>query len=75
MTDYGWDSNDAKKVWCFGPEASGPNFLVDSSSGVAYLTEIKDSIVAGFEWVSKEGVLAEENLRGVRINLLDATIH
>jgi len=26
---YEWDINDAKKIWCFGPETSGPNLLVD----------------------------------------------
>lgn len=26
---YGWDINDAKKIWCFGPETTGPNLLVD----------------------------------------------
>jgi len=39
------------------------------------LSEIKDSVVAGFQWVAKEGVLTEENLRGVRFNLMDASIH
>ena len=26
---YEWNPNDAKKVWCFGPETTGPNLLVD----------------------------------------------
>lgn len=26
---YEWDVNDAKKIWCFGPDTSGPNLLVD----------------------------------------------
>ena len=26
---YEWDPNDAKKIWCFGPDTSGPNMLVD----------------------------------------------
>jgi translation elongation factor EF-G len=29
------------------------------------LNEIKDSVVAGFQWATKEGVLAEENMRGM----------
>jgi elongation factor 2 len=28
---HGWDINDAKKIWCFGPETSGPNLLVDQT--------------------------------------------
>jgi elongation factor 2 len=31
---YGWDVNDAKKIWCFGPETSGPNLLVDTTKAV-----------------------------------------
>merc|ERR1712071_601849 len=42
---------------------------------VQYLNEIKDSIVAGFQWASKEGVLCDENLRAVRFNIHDVTLH
>lgn len=43
----------------------GPNLMTDISKGVQYLNEIKDSCVAAFQWASKEGVLCEENMRGV----------
>jgi elongation factor 2 len=26
---FDWDKNDSHKVWCFGPEATGPNMFVD----------------------------------------------
>ena len=45
---YEWDINDAKKIWCFGPETSGPNILVDVTKAVQYLNEIKDSMEAAF---------------------------
>jgi len=32
----------------------GPNIVVDVTKGVQYLNEIKDSVVAGFQWASKE---------------------
>ena len=32
---YGFDITDARKIWCFGPETSGPNILVDVTKGVA----------------------------------------
>lgn len=38
--------------------------ILDCTKGVQYLNEIKDSVVAGFQWASKEGILAEENMRG-----------
>lgn len=55
---------EARKIWCFGPEGTGANILVDVTKGVQYLNEIKDSVVAGFQWATKEGVLCEENMRG-----------
>ena len=72
--EYGWDVTDARKIWCFGPETTGPNLLVDVTKGVQYLNEIKDSCVAGFQWATKEGICAEENMRGVRFNVLDVTV-
>lgn len=72
--EYGWDVTDARKIWCFGPDTTGPNLLVDVTKGVQYLNEIKDSCIAAFQWATKEGVCAEENLRGVRFNVLDVTV-
>ncbi|ODV62520.1 elongation factor 2 ASCRUDRAFT_69316 [Ascoidea rubescens DSM 1968] len=73
--DYGWDVTDARKIWCFGPEGNGPNTVVDQTKAVQYLHEIKDSVVAGFAWASKEGPVMDENMRAVRINILDVTLH
>ncbi|XP_033634028.1 elongation factor 2-like [Asterias rubens] len=72
---YEFDVNEARKIWCFGPEGTGPNLLMDCSKGVQYLNEIKDSMVAGFQWATKEGVLCDENVRGVRFNIYDVTLH
>merc|ERR1712150_288571 len=72
---YEWDVGEARKIWCFGPEGTGPNMVVDCTKGVQYLNEIKDSVVAGFQWASKEGVLCEENMRGVRYDIHDVTLH
>ena len=51
---YDYDATEARKIWCFGPEGTGPNIVVDTTKGVQYLNEIKDSVVAGFQWASKE---------------------
>ncbi|KAK7889646.1 hypothetical protein WMY93_025206 [Mugilogobius chulae] len=72
---YDWDVGEARKIWCFGPDGTGPNILVDVTKGVQYLNEIKDSVVAGFQWASKEGVLCEENMRGIRFDIHDVTLH
>ncbi|ONI12060.1 hypothetical protein PRUPE_4G141700 [Prunus persica] len=43
--------------------------------GVQYLNEIKDSVVAGFQWASKEGASAEENMRGICFEVCDVVLH
>ncbi|SCV70880.1 BQ2448_3642 [Microbotryum intermedium] len=73
--EYGWDVTDARKIWCFGPDGQGPNFLVDTTKAVQYLSEIKDSCVAAFQWASKEGPMAEEIMRSTRYNIMDVTLH
>jgi len=73
--EYGWDVTEARKIWCFGPEGSGPNLLVDTTKAVQYLLEIKDSCVAAFQWATKEGVCAEEPMRSTRFNMMDVTLH
>merc|ERR1712110_781115 len=72
---YEWDPNDTRKIWCFGPDVTGPNVVMDVSKGVQYLNEIQDSVVAGFQWATKEGVLCDENMRGCRFDIHDVTLH
>jgi len=72
---YDYDVTEARKIWCFGPDTNGPNLMIDCSKGVQYLNEIKDSVVAGFQWATKEGVMCDENLRAVRFNIYDVTLH
>ena len=72
---YNWDPNDVKKLWDFGPDNTGANVLVDTTTGVQYLSEIRDSLQNGFQWATREGPLCGENMRGVRINIMDVTLH
>ncbi|KAI7009572.1 Elongation factor, partial [Hortaea werneckii] len=73
--EHGWDVTDARKIWCFGPDTNGANLLVDQTKAVQYLNEIKDSVVSGFQWATKEGPVAEEPMRAVRFNIMDVTLH
>ncbi len=72
---YGWDLGDARKIWAFGPNSTGPNILVDTTKAVQYLNEIKDSLVGAFSNGTSEGVLCGENMRGCRFNLVDVSLH
>lgn len=73
--NYGWDIADARKIWCYGPDGRGPNVIVDVTKGVQNMNEMKDSFVAAWQWATKEGIMCDENLRGVRINIEDVTMH
>ncbi|KAH7275580.1 translation elongation factor 2 [Fusarium solani] len=73
--DFGWDVTDARKIWTFGPDGTGANLLIDQTKAVQYLNEIKDSVVSGFQWASREGPVAEEPMRSIRFNILDVTLH
>ena len=72
---FEWDKTDSQKIWCFGPDTNGPNMLVDVAKGVQFLNEIKDSFEAAFQWATKEGVLCDENMRGIRFDIHDVTLH
>jgi len=73
--DYGWDVTEARKIWAFGPEGTGPNLFVDTTKGVNYLLEIKESVVGGFAWATQNGPLCEEQMRACRFNLMDVVLH
>jgi len=75
VTEWNWDPEHAKKIWSFGPENKGPNILVDTTKGVQYMHEIKDNVVAGFQWVTRGGVLAEEEMRGIKFTIGDSVLH
>merc|ERR1712137_234702 len=72
---FEWDENAARKVWCWGPETEGANVVVDQTQAVQYMNEIKEHVNSAFQWTSKEGPLCEENMRGIRFNIMDVTLH
>jgi len=72
---YEWDVNEARKIWAFGPNGSGPNCITDVTVGVAYLNEVKESICGGFQWATLQGPLCDETVRGLKIKIIDVTLH
>jgi len=76
--DYGIQDEfitDVRKLWCYGPETEGANIVVDCTQGVQYVGEIKEHVTSAFQWATKEGPLCEENMRAIRFNLMDCTLH
>lgn len=72
----GWEeASTPQKIWCFGDDQIGPNVVVEKTVGVAYLIEIKDSVVGGFKWSCNEGPMCEERVRGLKMTINDVTLH
>lgn len=74
---YGLDKDafSNKKFWTLGPDSTSANALIEQTVGANYLSEIKEAMNNGFVWGSKSGPLMDEPLRGVRLNLVDITLH
>ncbi|GAA27777.2 116 kDa U5 small nuclear ribonucleoprotein component [Clonorchis sinensis] len=75
---YDWDLLASRSIWAFGPDATGPNILVDdtlpSEVDKTLLGTVKDYIVQGFQWGTREGPLCDEPIRNVKFKMLDALI-
>ncbi|MDM7275106.1 MAG: elongation factor EF-2 [Thermoprotei archaeon] len=68
----GWDYDEARRIWAIDENL---NIFVDRTAGIQYLREVRDTIIAGFRLALREGPLAAEPVRGVKVVLHDAVIH
>lgn len=75
---YDWDLLASRSIWSFGPDANGPNILVDdtlpSEVDKERLQSVKESVIQGFQWGTREGPLCDEPIRDVKFKILDASI-
>ncbi|VDM47841.1 unnamed protein product, partial [Toxocara canis] len=78
QTKYDWDLLAARSIWAFGPDTTGPNVLLDdtlpSEVDKQLLSGVRESLVQGFQWATREGPLCEEPIRNVKFKMLDAVI-
>ena len=76
----GWDALAARSLWAFGPTwDNGSSVLLNDvlpdRVGKSDLEEIRESVVQGFQWATKEGPLVEEMVRGVKLKLMDVYLN
>ncbi|MDQ1280903.1 MAG: elongation factor 2 [Thermoproteota archaeon] len=72
LRDLGWDTDEARGIWTIDERS---NIFTDVTKGVQSLEQIKGSITIGFVDTMSGGPLAGEPVRGVKIKLIDATVH
>jgi elongation factor 2 len=75
VDSYGWAKATAQKIWAFAPENNGPNLMVDETQGIQYLNEIREHVNGGFQYYTRKSVMCDEQMRAVRFNLRDVTLH
>ena len=72
LRDEGWPPDEARGVWSVD---DGSNMLVEVTKGAQYLQEVKEMILGGYRWGLKEGPLAYEQIRGIKVKLTDVSLH
>lgn len=72
LREAGWNPDDAKNLWAMSESMSA---FVDATKGVQRLDQVGGSLRIGFTEAMAEGVLAREPVRGLKVRLIDATIH
>jgi elongation factor 2 len=61
VDNYNWNASDARKIWAFGFPPDGiANCIVDSTKGVAYLSDVREHIVEAFKRICNGGALCDE---------------
>lgn len=71
LVELGLDKDEAKKV----EEIYGDNIFIDLTRGQVHLPEVIDNVLEGFHNVMDQGPLAKEKCAGLKIKLMDCTLH
>jgi elongation factor 2 len=67
----GLDREEAKNV----KDVSNKCLLIDMTRGIQYMNEVMELLIQGFEEAVNLGPLAKEKVTGVKVKIIDATIH
>jgi len=71
LVELGMDNEEGKRV----VDIYHGNMLVDMTKGIQHLDEVMELIFDAFEDVMNGGPLAKEPVTGVKLKLIDATLH
>ncbi len=68
----GWEYDEARRIWAIDENI---NIFIDRTVGIQHLREVRDTIIQAFRLAMREGPLAREPVRGVKVILHDAVVH
>jgi elongation factor 2 len=71
LVELGMERDEARNVY----DVHNGNILINATKGIQYLNEIEELVVQGFEEATDQGPLAKEKVTGIKVKLVDATLH
>ncbi|HYA61493.1 MAG TPA: elongation factor EF-2 [Candidatus Acidoferrum sp.] len=71
LVEAGMDKEEAKKI----VDIFGSNALIDATKGIQYLRETMELIIEGFHEATRTGPLTREPCEGIKVKLVDVTLH
>ncbi|NYZ73703.1 elongation factor EF-2 [Candidatus Micrarchaeota archaeon] len=71
LVELGMDREDAKSIY----DIHNSSVFIDSTKGIQYLNEVEELLIQGFEEALDQGPLAKEKMSGIKVRLVDATLH
>ncbi len=71
LIELGLEREEVRNIY----DVYNGNLLVNGTKGIQYLNEIEELMIQGFHEAMDKGPLAKEKVIGIKITLVDATLH
>ncbi|MEM2908824.1 MAG: elongation factor EF-2 [Candidatus Bilamarchaeaceae archaeon] len=71
FVEHGLTRDEARNVY----DVHNKNIFINGTKGIQYLNEVEELLIQGFEEAMDQGPLAKEKVVGVKVTLVDATLH
>ena len=72
LREIGWEADEARGVWSIDEPY---NMIVDVTKGAQYMQEVKGTILLGYRDGIKQGPIANEQIRGLKVKITDVALH
>jgi elongation factor 2 len=69
--ELGMDREEAKSIY----DIHNGSVFINATKGIQYLNEVEELMIQGFEEALDQGPMAKEKMSGIKVKLVDATLH
>jgi elongation factor 2 len=69
--ELGMDREEAKNIY----DIHNDSVFINATKGIQYLNEVEELMIQGFEEALDQGPMAKEKMSGIKVKLVDATLH